>query len=209
MKKPKGKVNSLDSLQVVCGISKVLLCFLLLTPHSSSYSSPPAICTVRIAALRCFVATWGDVFKPKNFMSENSTWSYENYMKLKPKQEEQTFSKVRRLSAVKVSMRWMSHESYDAACCTSFYPRTKVFLFEVPVKFPRKRAKKESVVAAGGFKVVMVSGKKILNLIKIIIKIYGNISKNIINNIVSIIKYRLKILQSKILSSAKRYKLLM
>lgn len=31
MKKPKGKVNSLDSLQVVCGISKALLCFLLLT----------------------------------------------------------------------------------------------------------------------------------------------------------------------------------
>lgn len=114
--------------------------FTLLFPP---YSTSPAICTVRIAALRCFVATWGDVLKPKNFMSENSTWSYENYMKLKPKQEEQTFSKVRRLSAVKVSMRWMSHESYDAACCTSFYPRTKVFLFEVFSKVSRKKSKEK------------------------------------------------------------------
>lgn len=71
----------------------------------------------------------------------------------------------------------MSHESYDAACCTSFYPRTKVFLFEVPVKFPGKRAKKneESVVAADGFKVVKVRSKKISNLIKINIQIYRKI----------------------------------
>lgn len=51
----------------------------------------------------------------------------------------------------------------------------KCFCLKFLVKFPGKRAKKnkESVVVAGRFKVVVVRGKKILNLI-------AKISQNIV-----------------------------